>query len=1072
MLLSFTAVNLFAGNGKAEFIENLGQWNPNILYRVDIPSGALFLEKTGFTYSLLDLEVYHRAHDDQTPLPDLIRGHAFKMTFVDALVPETSGEVASTHYRNYFIGSDSSKWKSRVHSYDEVNYTSLYDGIDLRMYSRNGRLKYDLTVEPNADGSIIEMNYEGLDGMKILQNGDLELLTSLITIRESRPVAFQVIDGIQKIIPCKFELHENRVSFIFPKGYDPNYQLIIDPELVFATYVGSTANNFGSSATYDSSGHLYGAGTTFGVGYPTTIGAYQTDPALAVSGTTDIGISKFSPDGTGLLYSTYLGGGGNEMAHSIIVNSNDEIFIFGSSSSPDYPTSANAFQTGQLGGSTVNWGSASYGQVYNGGSDLIITRLSSDGTSLLASTYVGGTDNDGLNVGGDLDYNYGDPFRGEINVDAASNVYVASCTESADFPITAGAAQTNFGGGRDGVVFKMNSNLSSMIWATYMGGSLNDNAYSVQLAGNGEVITAGGTLSTNFPTTSGVVSQNSNGQAEGWVAKISPNGSTIMASTYIGTGINAYDQVYFVQLDPDDAIYVLGQTTSNMPIIPSSVYNNPNSGQFIQRLSNDLSTIEISTAIGTGSGQIDISPTAFLVSNCGQIYLSGWGGSTNNSNGNTSASTTNGLPISNDAFQPTTDGNDFYLMVLGEDASSLVYATYFGGGISAEHVDGGTSRFDKNGVVYQAVCAGCGNHDDFPSTLGAWSSTNDASCNLGVFKFDLNQVVSVPEFNIILGSCIYPIEVEFFNNSTGANTYIWNYGDGNASASFEEDHFYAEPGTYEIMLIAIDSLGCLSPDTATVELTVPVPPTIVASGTDTICALDTVPLFVEGIGIESYEWTPSNNIDNPTSETPNVTPSTTTEYIVIATDSMGCQTVDTVTVFVSAPPQIDAGSDAYLQPGITAPLSINIDPGTTILWSPTEGLSCVTCPSPVANPQETTTYYVEITDALGCTVTDSLIVYAYPTIYAPNAFTPGPTPLNTTFKLYGVGIADYELSIFSRWGQLIYNSTDLDEGWNGEINNTPSKQDVYVWKATYSTDLEPDNFKTLYGHVTLLRNMR
>ena len=460
------------------------------------------------------------------------------------------------------------------------------------------------------------------------------------------------------------------------------------------------------------------------------------------------------------------------------------------------------------------------------------------------------------------------------------------------------------------------------------------------------------------------------------------------------------------------------------------------------------------------------------MSHCGQIYLSGWGGTTNNTNAGTVASTTAGLPISNDAFQTTTDGSDFYLMVLGENASGLVYATFFGGDVSREHVDGGTSRFDKNGVVYQAVCAGCGNHDDFPTTPGAWSSTNDASCNLGVFKFMLNQVLAAPEFNVILGNCTYPIEVQFINNSSGANSYQWDYGDGSTSSAFEADHLYDEPGVYGITLVAIDSAECLNPDTAMVELEIPVPPSVVAGGTDTICAEQEVVLNVEGTGIESYSWRPAGDLDDPTSTEPTATPATTTEYTVLATDSLGCETESTVTVYVSAPPYVDAGTDVYLQPGSSGNLLAGIPPGTDILWSPPEGLSCTDCPSPVANPEETTVYYVQITDSLGCSISDSVVVYAYPTIYAPNAFTPGPTELNTTFRLYGVGIARFELSVYSRWGQLLYNSNDMFRGWDGNVNGIPAKQDVYVWKATYSTDLEPDDLKTMYGHATLLRNMR
>ena len=143
----------------------------------------------------------------------------------------------------------------------------------------------------------------------------------------------------------------------------------------------------------------------------------------------------------------------------------------------------------------------------------------------------------------------------------------------------------------------------------------------------------------------------------------------------------------------------------------------------------------------------DIAPSAFLVSDCGQIYFSGWGGDVNLS-GQSLSSNTTGLPTTPGTFQASTDGSDFYLMVLEPEATGLNYATFFGGGITAEHVDGGTSRFDKNGNVYQAVCAGCGGQDDFPTTPGAWSNTNNSfNCNLGVFKFALAQTLAIIDIN-------------------------------------------------------------------------------------------------------------------------------------------------------------------------------------------------------------------------------------------------------------------------------------------------------------------------------------
>jgi len=1050
-----------------EFVENLGQWNADVRFKVEVPMGAVFFEQSSITYMLKDMAAYRHTHTTHAHLPEFIKGHAFRMSFVGARsAVATQGEKQSVHYRNYFIGNDPAHWASRVYAYNAVRYTALYEGVDMRVYAHQGNLKYDLMVAPRTNASTIKLRYDGADKLELLPNGDLSVQTSLMEILEKKPIAFQYIDGVRTEVACQYRLEGNEVSFHFPEGYDAAYELVIDPVIVFASYVGSSTNNFGSSATYDADGNLYGAGTTFGVGYPTTLGAFQEASMGFNGGPCDIGISKFSPDGSTLVYSTYLGGTSNETVHSTIVNANNELYVLGTSNSTDYPMSANAFQTTNNLGQSMVW-ALGYGITYPTGTDIVVTRLAADGSMLLGSTYVGGSNNDGLNVGSILDYNYGDPFRGEINIDAAGNVLVASCTQSADFPVTPGAAQTTIGGARDAVVFKMNPNLSQMLWATFIGGSANDNAYSVQLTSTGEVVTGGGTLSSNFPTTANALHTASNGQADGWVAKLAAADGSIVASTYIGS--NAYDQVYFVQVDSYDEVYVLAQSTGAIPLVPATVYANPNSGQFIQKLSNNLQTLLMSTTIGRGTGLIDISPTAFLVSVCGQIYLSGWGGGTNNANGQTSNSTTTGLPVTSDAVQPNTDGHDFYLMVLGPNAANLVYATFFGGHISDEHVDGGTSRFDKNGVVYQAVCAGCGNNDDFPTTTGAWSQTNDAECNLGVFKFNLNQIVAIPEFDVQLNGCVYPLEVIFTNTSSGANTYVWSFGDGATSTASNVSHAYSEPGTYAVSLVAMDSSGCLLTDTGYVDFNIPIPPTVEAFGTDTICENESAPIGAEVADGLTYSWAPASSLNSATAIDPIATPSVTTEYAITVTDSLGCIATSEVTIYVDIPDAPDAGEDVYMESMNPMQIPAQIPPGVSAYWTPYEGLSCVNCSNPIAFPEETTTYFVTITNSFGCTATDSVIVYVYPTLYVPNAFTPEGNFKNPIFFAYGTGIRTFQMTIFNRWGQQVFTTNDLLTGWDGTLNGNPAQIGVYTWQIEYTADIFPLEKEYRVGHVTLLR---
>ncbi|MFM7725507.1 MAG: hypothetical protein ACKO7B_02300, partial [Flavobacteriales bacterium] len=213
-------------------------------------------------------------------------------------------------------------------------------------------------------------------------------------------------------------------------------------------------------------------------------------------------------------------------------------------------------------------------------------------------------------------------------------------------------------------------------------------------------------------------------------------------------------------------------------------YNNPNSGNFITKFSSNLNQIIWSTVIGTGNGRPNLSPTAFLVDYCNRVYISGWGVSAAAGNplnpGNHLEAIFN-MPITNDAYDNLSTTGDFYMAVFDENMSAMEYATFFGGSTSQEHVDGGTSRFDRKGVIYQSVCAGCGGNDDFPVfPSNAWSSTNGSSCNNGVFKFDFQQPITVAEFFNDPTECIGN-QTTFTNASNGAQAYSWAFGDGTFS---------------------------------------------------------------------------------------------------------------------------------------------------------------------------------------------------------------------------------------------------------------------------------------------------
>ena len=943
-------------NSTAFFIKNNGQFNKNVVYKLTVNAGEIFFERNKITYNLFQKDhlndIKHLKISDNKEL----KGHAYQINFVNSMLSNKSPYGLKKHsaYSNYFLGNDTSKWQSHVPSFEQLHYENLYQGIDLKYYEKNGKLKYDFIIQPNADPSAIKMSYNGLDSIYKI-GGNLVLKNSLGNVIEQKPYAYQIKNGKKIEVPCSFHIKGSNVSFIFSKGYNKKLPLTIDPVLIFSTYSGSTANNWGQTATYDNDGNLYAGSIAFALGYPTTLGPfqafYQGNPSNMWE--SDICISKFNSTGTALIYSTYLGGTGNENPHSLVVNDHDELFVFGSTGSNDFPTTLGCYDNTFNGGSS--W--AFLGIIdYNNGIDAFVTKFSSTGNSLIGSTYIGGSGNDGVNLSS-LVANYADDYRGEIIVDSSDNCWIASSTSSTDFPMV-NPVQNSNGGNQDAIIFKLNNNLTNLEWSTYFGGSGDEAGYSIQLDSQNQPVITGGTENSSLPTTNNVIHTTSPGGKDGFLTKYNTTLNSIQYCTYIGT--SSYDQAYFVQLDDQNNIYLFGQTGGNYPVIGNSVYSNSLGTQFIHKLNPTMDTTIFCTVFGSGNLQVNISPSAFLVSNCGLIYISGWGGTVNQS-GNT-----NNMPITSNAFQSNTDGSDFYLAVFDNNAQSLLYSTYFGGGLSSEHVDGGTSRFDKNGKIYQAVCAGCFNNSDFPISPGAYASQNLSSCNLGVFKFAFENIVpsiSVPQSYVCL-----PNSFQFSNQSQGGNTYSWNFGDGTTSNQFSPSHVYADTGTYNVTLIVSDSISCINSDTAQIQVNVYALNNASIIGNDTICLGDSTLLI--GYGGTDYLWSPSSYLSNTSSQQVYANPTSNIDYTLIATDSCG---VDSATISIAVIiDNYQISPDTSLCIGDS--IQVNVSGGIDYFWYSLGGLIYPDSSSPYLFPVNDQYYYVEITSLFNCVFKDSILV--------------------------------------------------------------------------------------------------
>ncbi len=827
-----TALRLTA-QGAIEFVQNKGQWDKQVKYRGQVNNGYFFIREKGFTILQFHPDDIKNSdtHFSGKSLTMNFRAHAWNVDFIPGR-PQTKstsfseivGEKKLSRYENYFIGDDSSKWASNCAVFESILIKSVYPNIDVRYYTEKGSLKYEIILHPGSKPQDIALQYVGLDEIKIKEKR-LSLKIRFALFEESPPLTYQPGLDTRKTIASRYRLRDNVLRFDVAQ-YDSSKVVVIDPTFIFCQVTGSTAQNYGFTATYGPDGSSYGGGwVQASAGNFPNLNGYQ----VVNAGVEDIVLTRIPPMGGAPLWATFLGGSGLEQPHSLVADRQGNLYVAGRTNSPNFPV--------------INNGSTWSG----GGYDIIISKLSANGANLLGSRKIGGSGDDGVNANPvnnpdgtqlSLAQNYGDNGRSEIILDAVGNVLVTSQTRSiagggSNFP-TLNAFQPTFGGGnQDAVLLKLSSNLNTVLFSSFLGGNGDDAGYVLSLHPiNGNIYVAGGTRSTNFslaPSGASLISSSFNGRIDGYVAIINATGSQRIATTFIGTP--DIDQVFGIQFDARGYPYIMGQTLGNWQQFNITAPNVhvPNGRQFIAKLEPDLSSYVYSLAFGTIGGissHYNISPVAFLVDRCENVYVSGWGDTWSAFSPGVGGGTFN-LPAIN-ALRPTTDGNDFYFFVLARDAAQVLYADFFGknapGERAGDHVDGGTSRFDKNGVIHQAVCANC---------LGGYrpSSTlcSGPVYNLAIVKIALNlagvQSGVRSSINNVAGDTLgcVPLTVAFTDTVGNAQSYIWNFGDGSpdeTTTTANNTHQYTAVGTYTVRLIAVDPTTCNGRDTSYIRIRV------------------------------------------------------------------------------------------------------------------------------------------------------------------------------------------------------------------------------------------------------------
>ncbi len=738
------------------FIKNNGQWNPEVKFLTRIGGMNAWITNSGVVYDYYKikrdfnisqtLKLSTQKREEFEIKHTRIQGDVVSMQLENSRADAVSvGNNKEEGYYNYFIGNDKSKWASFVPLYKNIEIKGVYKNIDVKYYYDNGRLRYDYIAEPGADISQINFNIKGQEGISVNKNGELVIKTSIGEVTDGKIFAYQSEGEIRKQINCRFEKRSDGTIGLNVKGYDVNKKLIIDP-LVYSTFLGK--NNLGDNASsikVDANGDAYITGFTETPTFPVTSGAYQNTNKAS-----DVFITKLNSAGSALIYSTFLGGTNIDQGNSIALDSSDNVYVTGESSSTDFPVTSGAFEKVYKG---------------NGFSDAFITKLNPAGSALLYSSFLGGSS---------IDEGY------SIAVDQNGNAYVTGLTYSTDFPITNNAFQSTYIGYNNNAAFvtKINSTGSALVYSTFLEGDYEEVGYSIAVDSSGNAYITGNTNSGNFPVTPGAFQSKLKSIGGGgftFITKLNPAGSGLVYSTFLGGSSSGVGNS--IVIDKNGNAYITGITYSNDFPVTGSAFQTSfkgnvgvNSDAFVCELNSTGSGLVFSTFLG---GSNNDQGNSIAINKNGDVYLTG----------NTSSSD---FPVTSNAFQTSlknTAGNSF-VTELNPSGSALVYSTYLGGSNASSFSTGDIGNsitIDKSG---NAFVTGQAISPDFPTTPGAYQTAWDSS---GIFVTKLSFSGSAEGFADITSLTSGPVEKYYSVPVNGTGYVYFNMFNQSTPLSYSSD---------------------------------------------------------------------------------------------------------------------------------------------------------------------------------------------------------------------------------------------------------------------------------------------
>ncbi len=1058
------------------WVKNQGQWPNDIAFVAHTFSGNVILNA--------EQDILYALPVDSTTGYVLRERFAGGSRQPNPAQPYAEGKSSAVF--NYFIGNDPAAWASQVPAYDLVSLGEVWEGVTVKLRAWSQNVEKLFYVQPQADPECIQVTVEGANRLSVSTDGQLIVHTPVGDIAYSAPVAYQWIGGEQRFAKAAYRVDQNTYAFDV-QGYDPNYELIIDPFLA-STFIGDGGNDWGNAIAADEAGHVFLTGYSWSDNFPTTAGSYDG----AFNGVKEAYVAKLDNDLSTVLVSTFIGGSSWDSGEAIAVSASGEVIIAGGTGSANFPTAGNA-----------------YDNAYNGGSnDVFVCKLDNDLSTLLASTFIGGSADD---------YGY------SLALDNAGHVFVTGRTESTNYPSAGGYDNTFNGGFEDVFVSKLNNGLTNLLASTYLGGSTDEGADAIAADEAGNVFVSGFTYSADFPVAGMAYDSTHNGSGDIFVAKFNNQLSNLSAATFIG-GSN-FEESHAIALDSAQNVFIAGYTGS--PEYPSTpgVYDethNANHDAIITKLDNGLSSILASTFIG---GASDDNCYGLVIERAENVFITGISFSTD-------------YPVTGNAYDATHNGErDIFLSRFSFDLSALIESTYLGGedndwalglaidGAGSVFIGGGTysGDFPMVGSPYDdahnggedavvAKIVGCGVNDfcDPDSKYGpvALDVERDTICSQGCSAtatpgpmleggcFDFpdatvwytftpetsrdcikisigSEELPRPQMAVFQGGCPNSDTSMPFacDSGSGGNvairmgveagmTYFVAVSDATGAEGYFDICIENNPVDALSLEVEANNLQCFESQDGNIQITVN-----------------------NGTGAIDYDWNADSLDDMGIAEDLSIG-----AYLVTVTDENQC-TAQTDSILLTQPDQlfVDLEVDAHRNtivygdtvlawavPSISDTAIARVDwwPKEVLVDTETDAIT-----DQYISPLSETELIVILEDTMGCFVSDTarvLVSTKFP-FYVPTAFAPQSTHTqNALFRPFVTNkvarIAS--MRVFNRWGEMVYERRDLpisDEsaGWDGTFNGSPMAAGFFA----YALELEFINGRSAVysGEVMLVR---